>query len=194
MKPPNSSPQHHQSPKACFTPSISLFSLSYSCTSDLRHQGYQKKLDHSIFRIFNEMGRDKEDSKDHGEEGSSRISRRNITKWTRKDETTPMWYMGCGWAFIVSLVGGVVLGWWEFRYHRTNTQQWMVPFGLILFVTPLFVWLAVIVSDFLKEEDGLISGDDGGSLATGQLVECESVVRMTKDVTEKYQVKGENIV
>ncbi|KAF8024529.1 hypothetical protein BT93_F1644 [Corymbia citriodora subsp. variegata] len=54
---------------------------------------------------------------------------------------------GCGWAFAVSMAGGLMLGWWEHQYHRSNRQLWMVPVGLILFLTPLFAWLSLVISD-----------------------------------------------
>ncbi|GKV13165.1 hypothetical protein SLE2022_030530 [Rubroshorea leprosula] len=57
-------------------------------------------------------------------------------------------YAACFWSFLVSIAGGVMLGWWEYAYHPSNRQLWMVPFGLILFSTPAFIWFAVFVSDF----------------------------------------------
>ncbi|KAB1219726.1 hypothetical protein CJ030_MR3G019179 [Morella rubra] len=51
------------------------------------------------------------------------------------------------WALMVCMIGGLTLGYWEFEYHPTNRQLWMVPFGLILLVTPLFVWFSIVVSD-----------------------------------------------
>ncbi|KAJ4825424.1 hypothetical protein Tsubulata_010350 [Turnera subulata] len=55
--------------------------------------------------------------------------------------------IACLWSFLVSMVGGFVLVWWEYKYHATNSQLWMVPFGLILFVTPVIAWFAVLVSE-----------------------------------------------
>ncbi|KAL0301974.1 UNVERIFIED_CONTAM: hypothetical protein Sradi_6474200 [Sesamum radiatum] len=49
------------------------------------------------------------------------------------------------------------LGLVELNYHPTNHQQWMVPLGLILFVTPLIVCLAVFTSDFCNPNDPYIS-------------------------------------
>lgn len=40
-----------------------------------------------------------------------------------------------------------MLGWWEHQYHPGNRQLWMVPVGLILFLTPLFAWLSLVISD-----------------------------------------------
>ncbi|KAK8269182.1 hypothetical protein V6Z11_D11G112800 [Gossypium hirsutum] len=59
-------------------------------------------------------------------------------------------FMACLWSFLVSLGGGLLLAWWEYQYHPTNRQLWMVPFGLILFFTPLIVWFAIFVSDIFS--------------------------------------------
>ncbi|CAN1157068.1 hypothetical protein LINPERPRIM_LOCUS27707 [Linum perenne] len=118
--------------------------------------------------------------------------RNNIMKWMmiRNDETTSFRRLGWTPAFTASLVGGAVLGWWEYSYHPTNTQQWMVPFGLILFATPLFVCFAAIVSDFWNEQEpGDVGG--GGSPAAGQLGVFDS---SDGGVRKKYCMKGENIV
>ncbi|KAG7994799.1 hypothetical protein I3843_01G076600 [Carya illinoinensis] len=61
------------------------------------------------------------------------------------------------WSLMVLVMGGLTLGWWEYEYHPTNSQLWMVPFGLILLVTPLFVWFSIFVSDAcsLSEVDNI---------------------------------------
>ncbi|KAG8477526.1 hypothetical protein CXB51_030891 [Gossypium anomalum] len=59
-------------------------------------------------------------------------------------------FMACLWSFLVSLGGSLLLAWWEYQYHPTNRQLWMVPFGLILFFTPLIVWFAIFVSDIFS--------------------------------------------
>ncbi|WRX09260.1 Putative ATP-synthase-associated protein - like 1 [Theobroma cacao] len=56
-------------------------------------------------------------------------------------------YTACLWSFLVSLTGGLMLAWWEYEYHPTYRQLWMVPFGLILFTTPVIIWFAIFVSD-----------------------------------------------
>ncbi|XWS35943.1 hypothetical protein CRYUN_Cryun20dG0040000 [Craigia yunnanensis] len=56
-------------------------------------------------------------------------------------------YIACLCSFLVSLSGGLMLAWWEYEYHPTNSQLWMVPFGLILFATPLIIWFAIFVSE-----------------------------------------------
>ncbi|KAI3444357.1 hypothetical protein Pfo_001022 [Paulownia fortunei] len=66
-------------------------------------------------------------------------------------------WIGCLGSFTLSLVGGLILAWWELNYHPTNDQQWMVPLGLILFVTPVIVWLAIFISDFCNSTDLYIS-------------------------------------
>lgn len=66
-------------------------------------------------------------------------------------------WIACVGAFSISMVGGVMLTCWEMKYHQSNSQLWMVPFGLILLATPVVVWLSIFVSDILgskKEEDG----------------------------------------
>ncbi|KAK7275422.1 hypothetical protein RIF29_16538 [Crotalaria pallida] len=61
---------------------------------------------------------------------------------------------------LISIIGGSLLGWWIYKYHPTNNQLWMVPFGLILFLTPLIVWFSLFISDFciiiskMEEEEG----------------------------------------
>jgi FtsH-binding integral membrane protein len=61
------------------------------------------------------------------------------------------------WSLMVSMIGGLALGWWEYKYHSTNSQLWLVPFGLILLLTPLVVWFSIFVSDICSSEvaDGL---------------------------------------
>jgi hypothetical protein len=44
-------------------------------------------------------------------------------------------------SLFISIVGGCVLGWWLHKYHPTNSQLWMVPFGFVLFLTPIIVLL-----------------------------------------------------
>lgn len=56
------------------------------------------------------------------------------------------------WSLMVSMIGGLALGWWEYEYHSTNSQLWMVPFGLILLLTPLVVWSSIFVSDICSSE------------------------------------------
>ena len=50
-------------------------------------------------------------------------------------------------SLLISIIGGSMLGWWLHKYHPTNRQLWMVPFGLILLLTPVLVWLSLIISD-----------------------------------------------
>ncbi|TKY64133.1 hypothetical protein E2542_SST14023 [Spatholobus suberectus] len=60
-------------------------------------------------------------------------------------------------SLLVSIVGGSLLGWWLHKYHPKNRQLWMVPFGLILLLTPVIVWFSLIISDLCisknEEED-----------------------------------------
>ncbi|CAA0808856.1 Unknown protein [Striga hermonthica] len=60
---------------------------------------------------------------------------------------------GCWFVlFALSLLGGLMLAWWLLNYHSTNDEQWMVPFGLILFLSPLFVLMALFVSNFCDSQ------------------------------------------
>ncbi|KAL9257181.1 hypothetical protein AKJ16_DCAP21322 [Drosera capensis] len=65
--------------------------------------------------------------------------------------------IACFVSFFVSLIGGLLLIYWEMVYHPKNSQLWMVPFGLILFATPVIVAFNVIASDLLgsSKEGGL---------------------------------------
>ncbi|KAJ7963441.1 Group XV phospholipase [Quillaja saponaria] len=65
------------------------------------------------------------------------------------------WLVAYLLSLCISLVGGFVIGWWMYKYHPTNSELWMVPFGLILLVTPVFIWFSVIISDLFtsKNED-----------------------------------------
>ncbi|KAF7843883.1 putative ATP-synthase-associated protein [Senna tora] len=61
-------------------------------------------------------------------------------------------------SLLVSLGGISVLGWWIYKYHPANRELWMVPFGLILFLTPLIVGFSLMISDSepcvsMKEEE-----------------------------------------
>lgn len=50
-------------------------------------------------------------------------------------------------SFLVSLAGGLTITWWRYEYHPDNRQLWMVPFGLVLLVTPAIVWFSLVFSD-----------------------------------------------
>lgn len=50
-------------------------------------------------------------------------------------------------SFLVSMAGGLVLACWISKYHPTNKQLWMVPFGLVMFTTPILVWFVLVCSD-----------------------------------------------
>lgn len=60
----------------------------------------------------------------------------------------------CFVSILVSVAGGLLLGWWEYQYHPTYSQLWMVPFGLILFATPVIVWFSVVISHICNSKDG----------------------------------------
>jgi H+/Cl- antiporter ClcA len=71
------------------------------------------------------------------ENGDYNESQRKITK------TYLMILVLC---LLISLFGGSLLGWWLHKYHSTNKQLWMVPFSLILFLTPLIIWFSLFIS------------------------------------------------
>ncbi|GAB2224087.1 hypothetical protein Droror1_Dr00004834 [Drosera rotundifolia] len=70
-------------------------------------------------------------------------------------------------SFLVSIAGGGLLLYWEMEYHPKNRQLWMVPFGLIMFCTPIIVWFCAIVSDVFctNKDEGLPIFCKGGSAA-----------------------------
>ena len=80
-------------------------------------------------------------------------------------ETKVKTYMLCLWSFLASMAGGLLLLWWGYEYHPTNSQLWMVPLGLILFFTPAIAWFAVVVSGTCKYKV-----DDDSSHKTIELV------------------------
>lgn len=55
--------------------------------------------------------------------------------------------IACFGSFLITMVGGLVLLLWEIKYHPSNSQLWMVPFGLIMFLTPVLACLAAFISD-----------------------------------------------
>ncbi|KAK7389755.1 hypothetical protein VNO78_25048 [Psophocarpus tetragonolobus] len=56
-------------------------------------------------------------------------------------------------SLLISIIGGSLLGWWLHKYHPTNRQLWMVPFSLILFFTPVIVWLSLIIPDLFSSKN-----------------------------------------
>lgn len=84
------------------------------------------------------MGSYKEDT-DAAATTQHKRFRRMLKTWT-----------SCLCSFSISIVGGLILTCWELRYHHTNSQLWMVPFGLILFVTPAIVWLSIFISEVFR--------------------------------------------
>ncbi|KAJ0110464.1 hypothetical protein Patl1_00674 [Pistacia atlantica] len=61
--------------------------------------------------------------------------------------------IACLWSLVVIMTGGLMLGFWEYEYHPTNSQLWMVPFGLIFLLTPAIIWFAVIFSEFCNSKN-----------------------------------------
>lgn len=62
-------------------------------------------------------------------------------------------YVSCFWLFLVSIAGGVVLGWWEIVFRPSNSQLWMVPFGLVVLLTPVVIFFTVFISDLCNSSD-----------------------------------------
>ncbi|KAF8379797.1 hypothetical protein HHK36_029246 [Tetracentron sinense] len=65
--------------------------------------------------------------------------------------------IACLCSFFSSIVGVSVLVWWEIIYHASNTQQWMVPLGLVLFCTPVIAWFSVFVSEIYMDAAAMIT-------------------------------------
>ncbi|KAK7285744.1 hypothetical protein RJT34_20524 [Clitoria ternatea] len=74
-------------------------------------------------------------------EGEENGSHKKIRWWITKPCLLVLF------SLLVSTAGGSMLGWWLHKYHPTNTQLWMVPFGFLLFFTPLIVSLSLILPD-----------------------------------------------
>ncbi|KAI4369813.1 hypothetical protein MLD38_018217 [Melastoma candidum] len=51
------------------------------------------------------------------------------------------------WVLSVSMIGGMMLGLWASWYHPTNSRLWMVPFGLVLVMTPVLAWVSMAASE-----------------------------------------------
>ncbi|KDP28429.1 hypothetical protein JCGZ_14200 [Jatropha curcas] len=75
-------------------------------------------------------------------------------------------YVACLWSFLVSLTGGLILVYWEYKCRLTSCQLWMVPSGLILLVTPVVIWTALVFSEICNPTDAsetnqpVVSKDD----------------------------------
>ncbi|GAB4844650.1 hypothetical protein Ancab_038052, partial [Ancistrocladus abbreviatus] len=81
--------------------------------------------------------------------------------------------IACLISFLVSMAGVAILVWWQIDYHPTNSELWMVPIGLILFATPVIVWLSSIFSDFCcppRQEDRDSRGLGLSQLTAGSAV------------------------
>jgi len=77
------------------------------------------------------------------------INGRELDGIDEEEERARRWkkYMVCMSSLMVSMLGGAILVYWETKYHPHNRELWMVPFGLVLFTTPLFVWFISLASD-----------------------------------------------
>ncbi|CAN8295925.1 unnamed protein product [Cochlearia groenlandica] len=57
------------------------------------------------------------------------------------------------YSMIVIMFGALVITYWHYKYHPTNSNLWMVPIGLILVATPSFLSLSVLISDLCDHDD-----------------------------------------
>ncbi|ESW07300.1 hypothetical protein PHAVU_010G118200 [Phaseolus vulgaris] len=64
----------------------------------------------------------------------------------KQGTTKPYYFMVFISSLLISIIGGSLLGWWLHKYHPTNRQLWMVPFGLIFLFTPAIVCLSLVLS------------------------------------------------
>lgn len=106
--------------------------------------------------------------------------------WSNLKDIPERW-IGCLGSFLVSLVGGVMLSYWEFKYHPTNSQLWMVPFGLILFFTPVIVCFSIFVSEIcnpvLNQADIIVSSHKQLSHSLSDLETCDQMILQSKSTT-----------
>nr|DAD36140.1 TPA_asm: hypothetical protein HUJ06_006780 [Nelumbo nucifera] len=61
--------------------------------------------------------------------------------------------IACLCFLLVSVIGGILLFWWKLEYYESNSQEWMVPLGLVLFATPIVVLFSAFVSDICSSSD-----------------------------------------
>ncbi|GAB4861546.1 hypothetical protein Ancab_036738 [Ancistrocladus abbreviatus] len=89
--------------------------------------------------------------KEEGEEGRRSV----LVNGVDHQEERQYWKacVACLVSFLVSMTGGAILVWWEIDYHPTNSELWMVPFGLIMFATPVIVWFSSVFSDFCRPQN-----------------------------------------
>ncbi|KAK9713604.1 hypothetical protein RND81_06G038800 [Saponaria officinalis] len=85
----------------------------------------------------------------------------NVQNVSKKCDTKTILICLC--SIFASIIGGVVLVYWRIKFHSKNKELWMVPFGLVMFTTPILVWIISIASDVCcpkeeKPEDGFRHG------------------------------------
>ena len=68
--------------------------------------------------------------------------------------------VACFVSFLVSLAGGFALAWWRCEYEPQDRELWMVPFGLVLLVTPAIVWFSVVFSTAANQRSPLQGESD----------------------------------
>ncbi|KAK9122275.1 hypothetical protein Syun_019892 [Stephania yunnanensis] len=69
-------------------------------------------------------------------------------------------YMACLSSIMMCITGGLLLALWAYQFSSSNSQLWMVPFGLILSVTPIVVWLSLFVSSECTVNHDNLQQDD----------------------------------
>lgn len=77
--------------------------------------------------------------------------------FNERQKITKPFVMILVFSLLISIGGGSLLGWWLHKYHSTNRNLWMVPFGLVFFLTPLTIWFTLFISHLCismsEEED-----------------------------------------
>ncbi|KAJ7951366.1 Group XV phospholipase [Quillaja saponaria] len=85
--------------------------------------------------------------------GSNEAEKDKVCREKQEIVKVKPWSMTYLLSMCISIVGGFVIGWWVYKYHSTNSELWMVPFGLLLLVTPVFIWFSVVISDLFTSKN-----------------------------------------
>lgn len=84
----------------------------------------------------------------HESNMNTNMKKRTIRK--EKKSTSSMVFL---YSMVVNICGGLFLSYWLYKYHPTNSNLWMVPLGLIFFITPAFLSLSLLISDLCDDDD-----------------------------------------
>ncbi|KAI4355294.1 hypothetical protein L6164_004083 [Bauhinia variegata] len=71
-------------------------------------------------------------------------SRKGEENEDKENHKTSMVYL---MILLFCITGGLVFGWWLYKYHPTDRHLWMVPFGLVLLITPIIICFSLLVPD-----------------------------------------------